>query len=94
VVQFDSKLNKSFATKQNSSAELSAKYRIGFQARSLPTLSALPRKHLALKPTNTYTYVAAGLPFDAPMHDLSALCMESHIGSEDRWAARRVVEIP
>ncbi|KAJ7280021.1 hypothetical protein C8J57DRAFT_1301399 [Mycena rebaudengoi] len=49
-----------------------------------------PASHLIRRST----YVAAGLPFDAPMHDLSALCVESRIASEDGWAAPRVVEIP
>ncbi|KAJ7280012.1 hypothetical protein C8J57DRAFT_1220541 [Mycena rebaudengoi] len=38
------------------------------------------------------TYVAAGRSFDAPMHDLSALCIKSRIASEDGWPM--VVEIP
>jgi hypothetical protein len=49
-----------------------------------------PASHLIRRST----YVAAGLAFDAPMHDLSALCVESRIASEDGWAAPRVVEIP
>ncbi|KAJ7280114.1 hypothetical protein C8J57DRAFT_1712138 [Mycena rebaudengoi] len=36
----------------------------------------------------------AGLPFDAPMHDLSALCVDSRIASEDGWAAPRALETP
>ncbi|KIK04475.1 hypothetical protein K443DRAFT_130829 [Laccaria amethystina LaAM-08-1] len=35
-----------------------------------------PSSHLIRRST----YIAAGLPFDAPVHDLSALCVESRVG--------------
>ncbi|KAF7361522.1 hypothetical protein MSAN_01185800 [Mycena sanguinolenta] len=42
------------------------------------------------------TYIAAGLKFDAPMHDLSALCVETRLNGEEgvRRGSPRVVEIP
>jgi hypothetical protein len=42
------------------------------------------------------TYIAAGLAFDAPMHDLSALHVEARLHGEDgvRGGGPRVVEIP
>jgi len=42
------------------------------------------------------TYIAAGLAFDSPMHDLSALCVESRLNGEDGGSggSPRVVEIP
>ncbi|KAF8198283.1 hypothetical protein K438DRAFT_2016358 [Mycena galopus ATCC 62051] len=42
------------------------------------------------------TYIAAGLTFDSPMHDLSALCVESRLTGEDGLTRGRprVVEIP
>ncbi|KAK7039392.1 hypothetical protein R3P38DRAFT_3390900 [Favolaschia claudopus] len=51
-----------------------------------------PSAHLVRRST----YIAAGLTFDAPGHDLSALCVEARINGEDgvRRAAPRVVEIP
>ncbi|KAF7328739.1 hypothetical protein MVEN_02502600 [Mycena venus] len=52
-----------------------------------------PSAHLVRRST----YIAAGLAFDAPMHDLSALCVESRLNGEDgvsRGISPRVVEIP
>ncbi|KAJ6552050.1 hypothetical protein DFH09DRAFT_601082 [Mycena vulgaris] len=51
-----------------------------------------PASHLIRRST----YIAAGLAFDSPMHDLSALCVESRLTGEEgvaRWGPR-VVEIP
>ncbi|KAJ7140079.1 hypothetical protein C8R43DRAFT_928722 [Mycena crocata] len=51
-----------------------------------------PASHLIRRST----YIAAGLSFDAPMHDLSALCVESRLTGEEGVArgSPRVVEIP
>ncbi|KAJ7666998.1 hypothetical protein DFH06DRAFT_254138 [Mycena polygramma] len=51
-----------------------------------------PSSHLVRRST----YIAAGLAFDAPMHDLSALCVESRLNGEDgvTRGGPRVVEIP
>ncbi|KAJ6510727.1 hypothetical protein C8R45DRAFT_1207598 [Mycena sanguinolenta] len=43
------------------------------------------------------TYIAAGLRFDSPMHDLSALGVETRLNGQDgitHGISRRVVEIP
>ncbi|KAJ7689043.1 hypothetical protein B0H17DRAFT_1067566 [Mycena rosella] len=51
-----------------------------------------PASHLIRRST----YIAAGLTFDTPMHDLSALCVESRLKGEDGVVrgGPRVVEIP
>ncbi|KAJ7485044.1 hypothetical protein B0H11DRAFT_2017889 [Mycena galericulata] len=51
-----------------------------------------PASHLIRRST----YIAAGLAFDSPMHDLSALCVESRLTGEESLGHRspRVVEIP
>ncbi|KAJ7827984.1 hypothetical protein B0H13DRAFT_2680238 [Mycena leptocephala] len=51
-----------------------------------------PSSHLIRRST----YIAAGLAFDAPMHDLSALCVESRLNGEEgvTRGGPRVVEIP
>lgn len=51
-----------------------------------------PSSHLIRRST----YIAAGLPFESPMHDLSALCVESRLNGEEgvRRGGPRVVEIP
>ncbi|KAJ7280128.1 hypothetical protein C8J57DRAFT_1464527 [Mycena rebaudengoi] len=59
------------------------------RARKAAAVTAAPTAPASPLP-RTYR----GLPFDAPMHDLSALCVESRIASEDGWAASRIVEIP
>ncbi|KAJ7083975.1 hypothetical protein B0H15DRAFT_951727 [Mycena belliarum] len=51
-----------------------------------------PSSHLIRRST----YIAAGLSFDSPMHDLSALCVESRLSGEEGLTrgGPRVVEIP
>ncbi|KAJ7773672.1 hypothetical protein DFH07DRAFT_801473 [Mycena maculata] len=51
-----------------------------------------PASHLIRRST----YIAAGLAFDAPMHDLSALCVESRLTGEEgvRDGSPRVIELP
>ncbi|KAJ7472057.1 hypothetical protein FB451DRAFT_1367900 [Mycena latifolia] len=51
-----------------------------------------PASHLIRRST----YIAAGLSFDTPMHDLSALCVESRLTGEEGVArgSPRVIEIP
>lgn len=51
-----------------------------------------PASHLIRRST----FIAAGLAFDAPMHDLSALGVETRLTGEEGVSRRspRVVEIP
>ncbi|KAJ7725168.1 hypothetical protein B0H16DRAFT_283888 [Mycena metata] len=51
-----------------------------------------PASHLIRRST----FIAAGLAFDSPIHDLSALCVESRITGEDGITSGgpRVVELP
>ncbi|KAJ7187041.1 hypothetical protein C8R46DRAFT_1158061 [Mycena filopes] len=51
-----------------------------------------PASHLIRRST----FIAAGLTFDSPIHDLSALCVESRITGEDgiTGGGPRVVELP
>ncbi|CAK5263299.1 unnamed protein product [Mycena citricolor] len=51
-----------------------------------------PASHLVRRST----FIAAGLPLDAPGHDARALCVESRLTGEDgvRSGAKRVIEVP
>jgi len=62
-------------------------HRSGVSAASYSPSSALIRRS---------TYIAAGLPFESPMHDLSALSVETRLTGEEGHGrgSPRVVEIP